>query len=77
MKPTMLLNQIPEGVRVRLREVTNPKHASYLRALGLSPDCELMLAKAGSPWIVRVRSTRIGLSDEVAASIVVVPPSPL
>jgi Fe2+ transport system protein FeoA len=44
-----------------------------LRALGLSADRPLRLCKAGEPCIVQVGATRIGVSREVAAQILVRP----
>ena len=46
-----------------------------LRALGLTPSSRLRLCKAGEPYIVQVRATRIGLSRAVAGSIYVIPES--
>lgn len=47
--------------------------AALLRALGLTEHCRLRVCKAGEPCIVQVRTTRIGLSHEVAEGILVVP----
>jgi Fe2+ transport system protein FeoA len=47
--------------------------ARFLRALGLTRVSELRLCKAGEPCIIQVRSTRIGLSQDVAQRIFVVP----
>ena len=44
-----------------------------LEALGLTDDCRLRVCQAGDPWIVQVRSTRIGIADSLARSILVVP----
>lgn len=46
---------------------------ALLSALGLSLRSEVRVCKAGNPWIVQVRSTRIGLADDVARQILVVP----
>ncbi len=37
-----------------------------LEALGCPQKGRFTLCKAGSPWILRVHGTRIGISDEVA-----------
>lgn len=37
-----------------------------LNALGMSVQSPFKLCKAGDPWIVQVRGTRIGISDHVA-----------
>lgn len=42
-----------------------------LYALGLTEASPFRLCKTGNPWIVQVRSTRIGLSDSVARSLMV------
>ena len=44
-----------------------------LLALGLAEQCLFRLCKAGDPWIVQVKGTRVGLSDAVARQILVVP----
>ncbi len=47
--------------------------AQLLSALGLAPSTELKLCKIGNPWILQARGTRIGLSEEVAQRLMVVP----
>jgi Fe2+ transport system protein FeoA len=47
--------------------------ARFLRALGLTRSCELRVCQNGEPCIVQVRSTRIGLSRDVARQIYVLP----
>lgn len=44
-----------------------------LSALGLAESAPLRLCKAGNPWIVQVRGTRIGIADAVAQKIRIVP----
>lgn len=44
-----------------------------LHALGLVKHSRFRLCKAGNPWIVQVRGTRVGLSDAVACRLLVVP----
>ena len=39
---------------------------ALLHALGLAERSTFRLCKAGDPWIVQVRGTRIGLSQHVA-----------
>ena len=43
-----------------------------LRALGLAEHSRFRVCKAGDPWILQVRSTRVGLSDAVAHRILVI-----
>ncbi len=56
-----------------MRAHLDPQACDMLRALGLTRQCQLTLCKAGEPCIVQVRSTRIGLSRDVANGILVVP----
>jgi len=51
----------------------DPEACHQLRSLGLTSECQLRLCKKGEPCIVQVRSTRIGLSNEVARRILVMP----
>jgi Fe2+ transport system protein FeoA len=44
-----------------------------LEALGLTDDCRLRVCQTGDPWIVQVRSTRIGIAESVARAILVIP----
>jgi Fe2+ transport system protein FeoA len=46
-----------------------------LSALGLADRAKFRLCKAGSPWIVQVRGTRIGIAEAVARKIQVLPNS--
>jgi Fe2+ transport system protein FeoA len=45
---------------------------SLLRSLGLTDASHVRVCKAGDPFIIQVRSTRIGLSSSVAGNIYVV-----
>ena len=49
------------------------KDLELLHALGFSEHCRFRLCKAGNPWIVQVRGTRIGLSGDVARKLRVEP----
>ncbi len=44
-----------------------------LRALGLVERSRFQVCKAGDPWILLVRSTRVGMSAAVARRILVIP----
>ena len=46
-----------------------PQDRELLAALGLVDRSTLRLCKAGNPWIVQVRGTRIGLSEEIARQL--------
>lgn len=68
------LSQLPAGSTAQFHaaELADDDSA-LLRALGLTDRCRLRVCKAGEPCIVQVRTTRIGLSHEVADGILVVP----
>lgn len=44
-----------------------------IEALGLTVQSRLRVCQAGDPWIIQVRSTRIGLAEAVARRILVIP----
>lgn len=67
------LSSLPLGARARLYDGANQARSTLLRALGLSERSPLEVCKTGNPWIVKVRSTRIGLTAEAAAAVLVVP----
>ena len=68
------LTSMRPGERGRLhRTVPEGRDRQVLDALGLVLDSSIRLAKAGNPWIVQVRSTRIGLADAVAQHLRVIP----
>lgn len=68
------LSSVRAGSVVRFRGTDlDPESCNLLRALGLTRECQLTLCKAGEPCIVQVRSTRIGLSRQVASGIFVIP----
>lgn len=45
-----------------------------LNAMGLTDRCQLKICKIGDPWIVQVKSTRIGLAKSLAQRILVLHP---
>jgi len=68
------LAQLQAGTMARMHVAhLNQQDCALLRALGLSDRCLLRVCKAGEPCIVQVRATRIGLSRELARSILVIP----
>jgi Fe2+ transport system protein FeoA len=68
------LSDLRAGTFARFQEARlDPDAVSLLRALGLTVACQLKLCKAGDPFIVQVRTTRIGLSKAVARGIYVIP----
>jgi Fe2+ transport system protein FeoA len=68
------LAQLQAGTMARMHAAQLTREdCALLRALGLSDRCLLRVCKAGEPCIVQVRATRIGLSRELARSILVIP----
>lgn len=66
------LTQLGRGAVTTLHDArVDADTRSLLRALGLTDACRLRLCKHGEPCIVQVRSTRIGVSQEVARCIFV------
>lgn len=68
------LTQLRAGDRGRLhatRLVVDDRE--MLHALGLGERSLFRVCKAGDPWILQVRGTRIGISSEVARRILVIP----
>ena len=62
------------GARATLQSTSlDGNTRALLRALGLTDACQLRVCKHGEPFIIQVRSTRIGLSRAVASDIVVSP----
>ena len=49
-----------------------PGDQEMLRALGLAERSRFRVCKAGDPWILQVRGTRVGISDAVARRIMVI-----
>jgi Fe2+ transport system protein FeoA len=68
------LSQLRTGSTARLHATELAvEDCALLRALGLTDHCLLRVCKAGAPCIVQVRTTRIGLSREVARGLLVIP----
>lgn len=51
----------------------DPKDRALLDALGLGERCRFRVSKAGDPWILQVRGTRIGLATAIACRLLVIP----
>ena len=66
-----LLDLAPGAVAV-LRDVLDHQSRAVLRSLGLTDGARLRICRIGDPCIIQVRSTRIGLSKQVAQSVYVV-----
>ncbi len=68
------LSDLAVGALARFEEAhLDPDACHLLRCLGLTRSSLVRLCKAGEPYIVQVRATRIGLSRAVAGSIFVIP----
>lgn len=64
------LTELRTGDHARLMAIDLLKRdGEILAALGLTTGCRLRVCRAGDPWIVQVRSTRIGLADAVARQL--------
>jgi Fe2+ transport system protein FeoA len=69
--PTVPLTDLPKGAVAELRQVDDTHSRAVLRSLGLTDGARLRLCRLGDPFIIQVRSTRIGLSKAVAQSVYV------
>ena len=68
------LSDLPEGATATFAEAdVDPSTRRMLGSLGFTAACPVRLCKTGEPFIVRVRTTRIGLSRALAAAIYVIP----
>jgi Fe2+ transport system protein FeoA len=68
------LSTLRTGAHGRVHEpLLDEESTSLLHALGLSVSRRFKLCKTGEPCIVQIGATRIGVSKDVAARILVVP----
>lgn len=86
--PTTEPRTAPERATVRLTELGVGKFArlhatelvgqerELLAALGLDRNSRFRLSKVGNPCILEVNGTRIGLAQEVAYQLLVLPEEP-
>ena len=65
-----LLDLAPGAIGV-LRDVVDEQSRAVLRSLGLTDGARLRFCRIGDPCIIQVRSTRIGLSKQVAQFVYV------
>jgi Fe2+ transport system protein FeoA len=69
----VLLTTLAAGTSARLHTTRlDPDTRSLLRSLGLTDASHVRVCKSGDPFIIQVRTTRIGLSSSVAGNIYVV-----
>lgn len=67
------LTTLQAGVSARLHTTRlDDDTRSLLRSLGLTDASRVRVCKCGEPFIIQVRTTRIGLSSSVAGKIYVV-----
>ena len=67
------LTDLRAGDRGRLHATRHLAEDEILRALGLAEQSAFRVCQGGNPWILQVRSTRIGLSPAVAEHLLVIP----
>ena len=66
------LTMLEAGTSARLHTTRlDDDTRSWLRSLGLTDASRVRVCKCGEPFIIQVRTTRIGLSSSVAGSIYV------
>lgn len=65
------LTTLSPGTMAVLHEVCDSRSCALLRSLGLTGGSRFRVCRMGDPCIIQVRSTRIGLSREVADSVLV------
>lgn len=71
------LTRLSIGARARFRGAgLERSDLELLEALGLTEDSRFRVCQTGDPWIVQVRSTRIGIAEAVARQIRVLPEEP-
>ncbi len=72
--PAVRLTELSVGDRGKLHATRLAGgDREILRALGLAERSRFRVCKGGDPWILLVRSTRVGISDAVARRILVIP----
>ena len=68
----MLLSQMQAGDCGRIHSTAfGSDESELLRAMGICEDCNLRVCRSGSPCIVQVNATRLGLSAVMSCKIVV------
>jgi Fe2+ transport system protein FeoA len=68
------LTQLKKGERAIVQHTGLSEHdARLLDAMGLSDQSEVRVCRAGTPCIVQIEATRLGISADMAAKIVATP----
>jgi Fe2+ transport system protein FeoA len=67
------LSDVPVGFTVRLHDAQlDAQLRSQLGALGLTDGSLLRVCKQGEPCVVQVRTTRVGISGQIAKQLFVI-----
>lgn len=68
------MTQLKRGDRaiVDLQDLSS-EDSKLLEAMGLGHECEVRVCRAGTPCIVQIEATRLGISADVAAKILATP----
>ncbi|MDZ4829821.1 MAG: FeoA family protein [Phycisphaerae bacterium] len=68
------LSQLKRGDRAVVELGSLPKHETLLlAAMGLADQAQVRVCRAGTPCIVQIEATRLGISAEMAARILATP----
>ena len=68
------LNQVKAGTQVRIKQLSaTPEVSTRLRELGFCEEQQIKLVSRHSSVICQVCNARLGISDELAGSIMVEP----
>lgn len=68
------LSSLPRGARATIcRRELETEDRELLAAMGLRDCCEVRICRAGSPCIVQIDRTRLGLSAAIASRVLVHP----
>lgn len=74
------LNQLTRGQRATVEcsalDALPESERCLLAAMGMGERCEVRVCKPGTPCIIQVDQTRLGLPNEIAARIMVTPVPP-
>ena len=71
-----LLSDLNRGQRIRLVPESVPEsHRPLLEAMGLCNDCDLHLCQSRGTCILDIDGSRVGISEQVASSILAIPVS--
>ncbi len=71
------LSQLPRGQRASIEcsalDALTNEHRCLLAAMGLGEQCEVRVCRPGTPCIVQIDQTRLGLPKGIADRIMVTP----